>query len=44
MNIKQKILIELEKETFPNLKFLFSEEVLIIAPELLEELLKEDKQ
>jgi len=43
-NIKQKVLIELEKKEFPDLKFLYSEEVLDIALELLRELLKEEKQ
>jgi hypothetical protein len=43
MDLKEKILVELQKEEFPNLKFLFSDEVLNIAPELLGELLEEDK-
>ena len=42
-NIKDRVLDELKRDDFPNLKFLFSEEVLNIAPELLEELLEEDK-
>ena len=44
MELKQKILNELKNDWFPDLKFLFSEEVLNLAPELLEELLEEDKQ
>lgn len=44
MNIKETIIKELEKKWFPNLKFLFSEDVLNITPELLEELLEWDKK
>lgn len=44
MNLKQKIINELQFDWFPDLKFLFSEEVLNIAPELLEEFLEIDKQ
>ena len=44
MNLKQKIINELQFDGFPDLKFLFSEEVLNIAPELLEEFLETDKQ
>jgi hypothetical protein len=40
---KQKILKELKKDSFPDLKILFSEECLDEAPELLEELLEEEK-
>ncbi len=43
MNIKQKVILELEKKEFPDLKFLFSWEVLDIALKILEELLKEEK-
>ena len=43
MNIKQKVLKELEKKDFPDLKFLFSGEVLEIALELLKELLSQEK-
>jgi hypothetical protein len=44
MNIKEKVKKELEKKDFPDLKFLFSEEVLDIAPEILDELLEEEKK
>lgn len=44
MKLKQKIINELNKNTFPNLKFLFSEEVLDISLELLNEFLEEDKK
>jgi len=44
MTIKQQIIKELEAYEFPNLKFLSSEEVLNIAPELLEEFLEEEKK
>ena len=44
MEIKQKILKELEKKEFPNMKFLFSDEVLDISLKLLEELLDVDKK
>lgn len=43
-NIKERILDELKNDWFPNLKFLFSDEVLNIALELLEELLENDKK
>ena len=42
--LKQKIISELEREGLPNLKFLFSEEVLNIAEELLLEFLEEEKK
>jgi hypothetical protein len=42
--IKKRILNELKKDWFPNLWFLFSEEVLDISKELLEKLLEEEKQ
>jgi hypothetical protein len=44
MNIKEKVIKELEKKDFPNLNFLFSEEVLDIAPVILDELLEEEKK
>jgi len=43
MNLKEKILFELRKKEFPDLKFLFSNEVLNISLELLEELLEKEK-
>lgn len=42
--LKQKIISELNRNDFPNLKFLFSEEVLDIALELLRELLITEKE
>ncbi|MCH8518971.1 M3 family metallopeptidase [Candidatus Gracilibacteria bacterium] len=42
--IKQKIRQELKNPEFPNLKFLYSQEVLKIALEVLRELLEEEKQ
>lgn len=44
MNLKEKVLIELRKKDFPDLKFLFSEEVLNISLELLNELLEKEKK
>ena len=44
MTTKQQIINELETHDFPNLKFLFSEEVLNMVPELLEEFLEEEKK
>lgn len=44
MTIKQKIIQELENPKIPDLKFLFSDEVLDLAPEVLEELLLEEKK
>ena len=43
MNLKQKIITELERKDFPNLNFLYSDEVLSIASELLNDLLEEEK-
>ncbi len=43
-NLKQKVLKELKKDSIPDLKFLYSKEMLEIALELLEELLKEEKK
>ena len=44
MNIQEKIRAELQNPDFPNLSFLYSEEVLRVAPELLKEFLEEEKQ
>lgn len=44
MNLKEKIIYELTRRDFPNLKFLYSSEVLDYAPELLEEFLEEEKK
>jgi Zn-dependent oligopeptidase len=44
MNIKQKIINELQKKDFPNLKFLYSEEVLDIASEVLNDFLEQEKK
>jgi Zn-dependent oligopeptidase len=44
MTIKEKVLLELNKKEFPDLKFLFSEDVLDISIEILEELLEKEKQ
>jgi len=43
-NTKQKIILELEKKEFPDLNFLFSEEVLDIALEVLNDFLEEEKK
>jgi len=42
--IIQKIRSELKNPHFPNLKFLYSEEVLSVALELLRELLAEERR
>jgi alanyl-tRNA synthetase len=42
--IKQKVITELNKNDFPNLEFLFSEEVLDNALDLLRELLEIEKE
>lgn len=42
--LKQKIRQELHNPNFPNLAFLYSEEVLRVAPEFLKELLEEEKK
>jgi oligopeptidase A len=42
--LKNQILSELQKQEFPNLKFLYSKEALKYAPEVLEELLEIEKQ
>lgn len=44
MKIKQRVLNELKEEWFPDLKFLFSDEVLDLSPRLLDELLEEEKR
>lgn len=41
--IKQKIITELNKNDFPNLEFMFSEEVLNISLDLLREFLAKEK-
>ncbi len=43
IELKQKIIQELETPNFPNLKFIFSDEVLDVALELLKEMLEEEK-
>jgi hypothetical protein len=44
IELKQKILKELNKSVFPDLKFLYSLEVLDISLEILDELLENDKK
>jgi hypothetical protein len=44
MSLKEKIIIELKNINFPDLKFLYSPEVLKVAPEILEDLLLEEKE
>lgn len=44
IDLKKKIIKELNKSTFPNLEFLYSDEVLNVALNILWELLKEDKK
>ena len=44
MSLKEKIIKELEKKWFPDLEFLFSDEVLKIVPDLLLELLKKEEE
>jgi hypothetical protein len=43
MKLKEQIIKELNKNEFPNLKFLYSDEVLDIFLEVLNDLLKIDK-
>ena len=43
IQLKEKIILELEKKEFPNMKFLFSTEVLSVALDLLREMLDEEK-
>jgi hypothetical protein len=44
MTLKQKILVALQNPNFPDLKFLYSDRVLDLAPEILEELLTQEEQ
>lgn len=44
MQLKEKVIKELNKKEFPNLKFLFSREVLDISLEILDELLEIEKK
>lgn len=44
MELKQKLINELQKEWFPDLKFIYSDAILGIAPQMLEEFLEIDKQ
>jgi Zn-dependent oligopeptidase len=44
MNTKQKIIFELERKDFPNLEFLYGEEVLSVATKILDDFLEEEKQ
>jgi len=44
MKLKERILEELRNKNFPDLKFLYSEEVLDVSLELLKELLEKEKQ
>ncbi len=44
MNLKQKVIASLRKPGFPEFDFLFSDEVISIAPELLNDFLKKEKQ
>ncbi|MDC0506066.1 M3 family metallopeptidase [Candidatus Gracilibacteria bacterium] len=44
MNLKQKVIASLQKSNFPEFDFLFSDEVVQIAPELLNEFLEKEKQ
>lgn len=43
-NIDQKVIAELQRTDFPDLKFLFSDEVLEKSPKILADLLEIDKQ
>ncbi|MDF1682498.1 MAG: hypothetical protein P1U46_01765 [Patescibacteria group bacterium] len=43
MNIKEKVLFELDKKEFPDLKLLFSDEVLDISLDILRDFLEEEK-
>lgn len=43
-SIKQQILTELKKPNFPDLHLIYSPEALDLAPEILEELLEEEKK
>ena len=44
MNLIKQIRIALQNPDFPDLKFLYSSEVLTLAPEVLEALLEEEKK
>lgn len=44
MNLKQQVIQSLKKPGFPEFDFLFSPEVIQIAPELLNEFLEQEKQ
>ena len=44
MNTKQKIIFELERKDFPNLEFLYGEEVLNVATKILDDFLEEERQ
>lgn len=44
MELKQKLINELQSDGFPDLKFIYSDEILDIAPQMLEEFLEIDKQ
>jgi Zn-dependent oligopeptidase len=43
MTLKQQVYSAINNTNFPDLKFIYSPEVLAIAPEVLEELLEEEK-
>jgi len=43
MNLKERVINELKNKNFPDLKFLFSSEVLEIANEILESELENEK-
>jgi len=44
LSLKQQIRDELKNTDFPNLKFFYTKEALLCAPEILQELLEEEKQ
>jgi hypothetical protein len=44
MNLKQQVLVALNNPDFPDLKLLYSAEALLLAPEILRELLAIDIQ
>lgn len=43
MTLKQQILNILDSADFPDLRFLYSPEALVVAPEVLSELLRQEK-
>jgi hypothetical protein len=43
-DLKKRIIEDLKNPNFPDLKFLYSVEVFELAPEILDELLEEEKQ